>query len=100
MLRNVTNHNKYVTKYNFYCRTTTKLNVIAFTIQLFQQERFINNGLILALVILLAVTILTLVLVQFKFVNLLALLVIISCTASLGILIYWYKQGTDTNLTK
>lgn len=57
------------------------------------QERYINNGLILTLVILLAVTILTLVLVQFKFVNLLALLTIVSCTASLVILIYWYKQG-------
>ena len=39
------------------------------------------------------VTVLTLLLIQFKFINLLALLVIVSFVASHGILIYWYRLG-------
>lgn len=57
------------------------------------QEKLLSTGLILAIVLLLGITIITLVLIQFKFVNFLALSVIISLAASHILLIYWHRQG-------
>jgi len=57
------------------------------------RDKLLSNGLVVAIIVLIFITILTLVLIQFRFVNVLALFVILSLALSHGLLIRWYRQG-------
>lgn len=59
------------------------------------QDRVINTGLVIACAALVLTLIVVLILVKFDFVNLLALLVVISFSGSHLMLIHWYRLGKD-----